>query len=228
MKEVKETKSSNVRILDRKSVECVLPAIAGKGEGAYSWNSILVTEKETVATDLHMMLVVPLPSVDLDDLPAFMTKDTEGCNGDDFLLFLDDAKRLLKSIPKNRTHPMLGHIAIVVHEEGRAEARMTDLSSFNTVQLLGMEGPFPKYGDVMPNKGKSVLNVCMNVASLESIVKAAKKGKSDYDGLQTVNFYFPPTKDGRKWVEDSIAFDFQVEEGRQAEGVVMPYRRKEN
>jgi hypothetical protein len=178
-------------------------------ESRYTLRAILVTKKETVATDGHRLIRVTVPEMNdslFPSVPEFKADDIDGR----ILLHADAAKA---SIPKGKqTIPVLS-TAKLGQEDGSARAVTTDLDLQHIVQGRKVEGEFPKWEAVIPTK-KPAFEVCLQAPYLKELAEFAEKFSES--GIIRVRFYGP---------EQPVRFDCQdMGSGQGMTAVIMPIR----
>ena len=212
-------KTAEFRVVDKKVLGVVLPCVAKDASG-YSHNGVLLEKDQAVGTDGRICVKVPYPKVNKEDLPLHLSDHNPACNGDKFIMPADQAKAAIKAIPNSRYKPILEHATIGIRSTEKAELRTTDLGTCNSIDIRGLEGDFPVYENVYWDLSKEEFTVTLGIPVLESLLKSAKAGVEK--DRPFINLHFQSPEPGRKTMNESIAFDFDLGDGRKAEGVFMP------
>jgi hypothetical protein len=151
--------------------------VASKDEQRYRINSIYCHPKYTVGCDGYALMIVTAPKVDIKEMPT----PSEGKLTDKFepfLLDLNDAKKVEKSIPQKVTFSTLKHAAIIKTKNDDAFAKIftTDLQSQNITVLKKVEGEYPQFGKVLP-KGKPVKTIRVQTKLLRNLLSAIEEAQ---------------------------------------------------
>ena len=138
-----------------------------KEESRYTLRALLVTKNETVATDGHRLVRITAPKTNeslFPSVPDFKADDIEG----NVLLHADTAKELAATIPKgNKDIPIL-KTARIGQENGSVRSVTTDLDITHLIQGKKVEGSFPDWRNVIPNK-KPAFEIHVNAAYLAEL-----------------------------------------------------------
>jgi len=190
---------------------------AATEESRYTCNAVLVTDKETVATDGHILARVSLPQGVEDS--AFPT--IEGFKPNGFsraLIPLAIAKEIEKAIPKKTTIPILGHAAIsseTTDDGQKVTVCVTDLDNTRIMPIREVTGQFPNWQAVFPKKDP-VLDISFDAELLKRIATAASKFSDKTRGPAPIRlrFYGP---------NEAMRFDC-TNDGQEMNGLAMPLR----
>ncbi len=143
---------------------------ACKDRGRYNLNSIYCHPKYTVGCDGHRLMIVTTPKMDIAEMPI-----PEGGELTDkfepFILALNDAKKIEKTIPKKVTLPILQYVALVKSDNGNAKFFTTDLQSQNITVSKKIEGEYPQFGKTFP-KGKPIASIKVDTNLLRTLLEA--------------------------------------------------------
>lgn len=123
--------------------------IASKEQTRYNLNGIYCHPKFTVGCDGSMLMIVTAPKTKTEDMPV----PAEGELTDKFepfILDLQDAQKVEKSIPKKSHLPILQHVGILKSDNGNAKLYTTDLQSQNITISRKIDGKYPQFGKVLP------------------------------------------------------------------------------
>lgn len=152
--------------------------IASKDSTRYNLNSIYCHPKFTVGCDGRMLMIITSPksmsgvigAPSVDEMPI----PTDGELTDKFepfILNLDDAKKVEKSIPKKSSLPILHHVALLKSDNGNAKFFTTDLQSQNITVSKKIDGEYPQFGKVLP-KGRPIKTIRVQTKLLKTLVEA--------------------------------------------------------
>jgi len=181
----------------------------------------------TEATDGHMLLRATVATPPMEEFPA-VGELPEGDSAGPivpFILPIDVADRLAKSIPTRPRMPVLAHAALdaeSTNANGRARFVATNLEGVTITEGEKIDGEYPKTSQIRePVKRDARFAFRMNLRLLERVVKAAKEferahGQSTKDPL-VADFYMT---DGLSPVAVVIERD-----GDTLEAIVMPMRK---
>lgn len=157
-----ETKEVTDMLISRQALET--HALAEKDGHRINLHGVLIEpDGATVATDAQRLVkYTPANTPDQDDYPIIPGEPE--CAGDrepldPFILPADACKVLLKNIPKGRKviYRAMGYARLYVRDtnrNGHATVGWTDLESPNVSRFAKIDGPFPKYQNVIPSKSK--------------------------------------------------------------------------
>jgi hypothetical protein len=151
--------------------------VASKDEQRYRINSIYCHPKYTVGCDGYALMIVTAPKVDIKEMPT----PSEGELTDQFkpfILELEDAQKIEKSIPKKVDIPILKHVAVIKSEDKNAFAKLftTDLQIQNIIVSKKVEGEYPQFGKVLP-KGKPVKTIRVQTKLLRNLLSAIEEAQ---------------------------------------------------
>lgn len=153
--------------------------VASKDQSRYNLNSIYCHPKFTVGCDGHALMIVTAPKMDIEEMPV----PAEGELTDKFepfILNLDDAKKVEKSIPKKPTFPILQHVALLKSDNSNAKLYTTDLQSQNITVSKKIDGKYPQFGKAMP-KGKPIKTIRVQTKLLKTLVEAIEQAQGKRD-----------------------------------------------
>lgn len=194
--------------------------ICSKEESRYTLNAVAITERETVALDGHRLIRVTLP----DQSRALNWPRTEGDtfdpeakpNGEPWLLSATEAKRLLKSVAKKTTIPVLCHAAVTQTQSatGRKEivAQAGELP-MSTSRSDAATGRFPAWAASFPTG--ECTSITLDPALLAGLLQTIAKM-----GAESVRISVP-VGDAMK----PIRIDADLDENNQVvHALLMPMR----
>lgn len=172
-------------LLDRHSMAARYAC--SKEEMRLQLRSVLVTMRETVATDGHMLAVVshpsePLRDVDFPTIPGFSPDDSIGPWAP-VLVPCETLDRASKSLPKRFTHPILGHALL---DPVNCAIATTDLDSPNVVRFKADDRRFPDYAKVIDRDLTGRVNVSLSIPLLERALKIAREGSGNGEKVCSV------------------------------------------
>ena len=149
--------------------------LAAKDESRYTLTGIRVSPDETMCTDGHQLTRVTTPKVDVEQFPV---KDgfTPTRDFEPFLLPSQAALSIARALPKRSTIPILLNAAIGKQTDvnGCAQIAVTDLDDYQIFTPRKMDGKFPDYERVIPNKADATFTIGLNPLQLLAILQQVK------------------------------------------------------
>ncbi len=201
---------------------------ATRDESRYSLAGILVTPKETVATNGFTLAKVTTPKgLKVENFPV-----TPGVKPSTtfkpFNLPLDAADTIRKAIPKKCSIPILDKVMI----DGKAtDAKPTDgtpdyavlavndLENPQVFRPIKMSGQFPKWETVVPKRKDAKFAICLDARMLAKIAAwAAKFGDPRAPEIR-IRFYGDT---------ESVRFDARNDAGQEFTAILMSRRGPSN
>ena len=131
--------------IDKHNLKGAVPA---KEKGRYALNALQLTKHGVLSTDGSRAVLSPYPEVAPADCPKIEGVNVEWTpkKGEELLLHADDAKALLKTIPKK------GLPAVCGAQIAPGVAGTTDLQSRAVLRLKTDIGQFPDVWSVLPSR----------------------------------------------------------------------------
>lgn len=191
---------------------------ASKEESRYTLKAIHVSEERTAATDGHALCVVSTPkNTKPENFPAVQGFTPNGSHS--FLLGVDLAKKIEKSIPKDRFIPAINHAAATADEDGNASIAVNDLrsSGAQVFRQSKMAGSFPVSTDQVLKMEKPTIRIRLDARLLAKVAKAAAAFADDANHTVLLSF---TTADRAMLFEANNS-----ETGQTMQGAVMPCRQ---
>lgn len=172
-------------LLDRHSLAARYAC--SKEEHRGSIRNVLVTTRETVGTDGHMLAVIshpsePLRDVDFPTVPGFSPDDSIGPVAP-VLIPADTLERVAKSLPKKQTHAILEHALL---DPVKRTIATTDLANPSLVSFPADESRFPDYAKIIDRDLAGRVNVLLSIPLLERALKIAKEGSGNGQKVASV------------------------------------------
>lgn len=172
-------------LLDRHSLAARYAC--SKEEMRLQLRSVLVTAREAVATDGHMLAVIshpsePLRDVDFPTVPGFVPDDSIGPVAP-VLIPSDTLERVAKSLPKKQTHTILESACFNPTTHTIAT---TDLANPSVVSFTPDDRRFPDYAKVIDRDLAGRVNVLLSIPLLERALKIAKEGSGNGQKVASV------------------------------------------
>lgn len=193
----------------------VLP-FASKEDSRYTLKGILVTDKETVATDGHRLARITVPTDAKEENYPDVAGFEKHAEFTPFILPVDAAKEIVKTVPNNRSIPIINHAR--VSSNGAVQVVTTDLDNPRLFAPRPLTGQFPNWQAVFPLPEKEpVASVTLNGNYLVDAAKAAGMFNDRSHALK-LKIY---DSNGNKTVVISAE---SAETGQRFDCVIMPMR----
>jgi DNA polymerase III sliding clamp (beta) subunit (PCNA family) len=167
---------------------------------------VLVSEGKFVATDGRILLYANAPTIDDDELPPAIRGERKEA-GETTIIPSTVIKRVSKVIPKSKFLPCLNSAYLFANEIVSSDLNTTVSHSF-----APLDGTYPNYKQVLPDRDRAEKKIRISVDLLEIIVKAMKKTKCD-----CVTF-------GVDDERDPISVHMLTKQGEDIKGCAMPMR----
>ena len=136
-------------LLNKHSLE--IAKLAPKEESRYTLSAVNVTDGETMVTNGHYLIRVQHPNVKIENYPN-VPGDAEAVECKGLLMPTKTALELLKSLPKERSIPILNHAKVGKDAEGNLRAVTTDLATSKPMTCKPITGQYPNVDAVMPRE----------------------------------------------------------------------------
>jgi len=149
--------------------------VASKDQYKQNLNSIYCHPKFTVGCSGPALMIVTTPKMDIEEMPSPQNEELVD-KFEPFILDLNDAKKVEKSIPKKTSLPLLSHVAILKSENGNAKFFTTDLQSQNITVSRKIDGEYPQFGKVFP-KGKPIKTMRFDTRLLKTLIDAIESAQ---------------------------------------------------
>ena len=164
--------------------------LAAKDESRYMVTGVRVSPEHTICTDGHQLTRVTTPKMGVDDFPA-AEGFTAAAKWEPFILDAKAALAIAKAIPKSTTIPVLEHAAVgeATNDNGHAQIMVNDLESPQVFTPRKMDGQFPDYERVIPDKAKAAFTIGLNPLLLLSVLQAMKGFVNVKAPRMTLRFY---------------------------------------
>jgi DNA polymerase III sliding clamp (beta) subunit (PCNA family) len=211
-------------LIRREALAAVLPATTADETRL---NAVQVEPKpdgkhRCVATNGHVLIIADETSPQPDDeYPSVSGGEFHGSPSSPVLLPSETVKRLIASVPKKRTIPILGSVQLGTNgSPGTLQAVTTDLDTANVMPIRPMDATFPAYDRVIPKDGpdRQAVTMVLTVEVLETIIRAAKASGAK---IPTVLFSIPSDKPE---LVSALTFKVCGVSNIQVSGVAMPCR----
>ncbi len=201
---------------------------ATRDESRYTLNAILVTPKETVATNGFTLARVTTPKgLKVENFPV-----TPGVKPSTtfrpFNLPLDAADTIRKAIPKKTTIPILDNVMIdgkatdAKPDDGTPDCAVLAVNDLENPQVFRPrkeEGKFPNWQAVIPKREGAKAVFTLDARYLAKLAAWVAKF-ADPRAPQICIRYYAKDK--------SIRFDAHTEDGQEFVGVIMPMHGEGN
>lgn len=193
--------------------------LAPKEESRYTLNSILVTDKETVTTDGHMLTRVSHSAKMQAETFPVVPGQTGAPNGKGPIIIpASVALDALKTIPKKATIPILNNVAVYQSEDRETTTLVTtDMDSPRSYAIRKQTGQFPSWEAVWTSKKPSA-EVTLDAKLLLQIAKAAVEFHDDKDQPASLRIQVFDA-------QTAVRFDIDNTETEQGfSSIIMPLR----
>jgi len=191
--------SHNLGIVSHTNKSNMRPVLSG----------IYFTDKVSVATDGYRLLEVELPNIDANEYPAYERKE-------EFEPCIIPATAIAKvKTPKNVSLDILKNVHLSSTKE-RAVLSVTDLETVDRTESRVIDGNFPAYEKIMPEKDKGI-SVSLDAKYLKEI--ADYFAKHEADGAVEIQV---------TGALDCVGFTGTTDAGQKIRGVLMPRRSKDS
>ena len=195
-----------------------------KDSGRYTLQGILVTPKETVATNGHVMAIVTTPGTKEENFPTIPGVELSA-KFEPFILPVAAAKTIERAIPKNQTLPILEHVVIdgkatdALPEDGgvnnSAVLAVNDLENPQVFHPRKLEGKFPDWQAQVPERKKAKFTIALDASLLAKLASYAAKFTDSRSNEVHIRFYAD---------DKAIRLDARRDDGQEFTGVLMPLR----
>jgi hypothetical protein len=197
-----------------------IASIAPKDSWKYSLNGILVTPKETAATDGHILAVVTTPDIADSDYPSI--PGLSECKAPESVIMpAAVANEVLKALPKKAKSPILENAIVrseTVEDKTTYKAAVTDCTNTRIINFEPVEGRFLKYSQAIPDEKDNEISFCVDALLLIKLLKAigplAENGKKQQPVVIRVKDYTEPIR-----IDSCPA---STDNTQRAIGVIMP------
>jgi hypothetical protein len=206
-----------MKLMNRNNLS--IRAFAAKEKSRYSLRAILATEKETVATDGHILARVSLPALDASNFPT-----VDGFKPNGFtrgLIPLEAAKEIESAIPKKSLIPILLTAAITADHVDTGDGERiflkvaaTDLDTPKVFTVRQPDGQFPQWERIWPTE-KPAIDICFDATLLATLAAVASKFSDKTLSPIRLRFYDSAS---------ACRFDMVNDDGQEMNGLLMPCR----
>lgn len=208
-------------IIRREALQATLPATTAHDSRFFLQSVQIEPSGRVVSTNGHVLIIAEDDSPHADaDFPQVAAAPFHGSPTKPVLLDASIAKRLIQTMPKKATIPILGAIQVSMNgSPDTVSVLATDLQTPTTATIdLREQHTFPQYERLIEqNKtpDNQDVKVCLAVDVLETLIKSAKAVNS-----KQITFTVPTAKPA---VLDALAFSLHAADVK-VSGLAMPCR----
>lgn len=159
---------------------------------------VFIKPNESVATDSFSLIKVSTPNVKASDYPKIPDKPEPLTNFPAFILPKEKVGEIEKLCKKNPSMPILENVVLLKRKRELVEIGSTDLQSASSVVSQVIQGEYPRYNDLMVERGKYV-EILVDPEKLKKMAgffqkfvdsfQSGLKVKVPVDGVSPIRFY---------------------------------------